>query len=460
MTLLDKFLTSSLDTTDIGLDTTPRVPGGHPPAGAAVIGWEAGGAVHYCTLLGQGDAVFAVEGGKLHAVASSFEEFLSLLLACGSTSLLRQAWGMSRSCFLRALHANPLTHKQRSILRAMQNCFGVSPCGDPYSVLSAAHQSHDAQIPWAVTYRGGFSGGKNAGAPGKQTDIQKQIAWGGRTVHIPAVFACKEGVVADILVEIPAERIRNFTEKWSDGQNLTPAQQMTAALENPTELHAEISLALKKHELTQDSCFREFWNPMERNDAWARILTEHYGCDQEQGWLFLRCAYRWPNKSKAPLRGLTLCLNPLPCSIPGDTLTDPKPGHAVSFPHPVTAQQHTLTVDALEPEGFDYNFLADIPNYCQRIRFTVEPDLPVQDFWLMDAAPCDQPRFGFHPEDADAAIGIIGSSDGPVAIYHATQKEDGHTALSSLRYAPPSSITWQMVFRTCLGSPVQEVLIP
>ncbi|MEG2512178.1 MAG: hypothetical protein RSA52_02855 [Acetivibrio sp.] len=67
------------------------------PKGASIIGWAGVDGIHYCFIRGFGDLVFAVSPSNanpdyVHPLANSFEDFLRLLLACGSADSLEQAW--------------------------------------------------------------------------------------------------------------------------------------------------------------------------------------------------------------------------------------------------------------------------------------------------------------------------------------------------------------------------------
>lgn len=90
------------------------------------------------------------------------------------------------------------------------------------------------------------------------------------------------------------------------------------------------------------------------------------------------------------------------------------------------------------------------PPYCTTMVYAMEPDLPDGEARVQDCGADDRPRLltlseldGSNP----AAIGIIGGSDGPTAIFITVNKPGKlHCAVSALRFKAPEKIEWQMVF--------------
>ena len=107
------------------------------PKGAKVIGWEGVDGIHYCFIRGFGDMVFAVNpsnlpGDHVHPLARSFEDFLRLLLACGGTAAIEQAWMWNRGEFDTFLETYPPELEQRAALDTLQDKLALSPMDDPY----------------------------------------------------------------------------------------------------------------------------------------------------------------------------------------------------------------------------------------------------------------------------------------------------------------------------------------
>ena len=123
------------------------------PKGAKVIGWEGVDGIHYCFIRGFGDMVFAVNpsnlpGDHVHPLARSFEDFLRLLLACGGTAAIEQAWMWNRGEFDTFLETYPPELEQRAALDTLQDKLALSPMDDPYRYIREVQSSFDYhQIP-------------------------------------------------------------------------------------------------------------------------------------------------------------------------------------------------------------------------------------------------------------------------------------------------------------------------
>ena len=101
MKALKYYLNSDLDLSVLGLHRGSE-EGGYfcTPLGAHVIGWAGVDGVHYCTIDGQGETIFAISpmslGDYVHPIAESFDVLLRMLLACHSLDYIEMsyAWGM------------------------------------------------------------------------------------------------------------------------------------------------------------------------------------------------------------------------------------------------------------------------------------------------------------------------------------------------------------------------------
>ncbi|MFR8165914.1 MAG: hypothetical protein ACLU8D_07955 [Enterocloster sp.] len=65
---------------------------------------------------------------------------------------------------------------------------------------------------WKVTFEGGFYGQR--GRRGIEIPVGKTFSWGKEIWHVPAVYQCGKGLVADIFAEIDPERVRAFLELY------------------------------------------------------------------------------------------------------------------------------------------------------------------------------------------------------------------------------------------------------
>ena len=74
------------------------------PLGAKIIGWTGVDGIHFCFIEGYGETIFAISpmnfaGDYVHPVASSFSDFLSLILSSKDTAAIEQAWQWDQVTF-------------------------------------------------------------------------------------------------------------------------------------------------------------------------------------------------------------------------------------------------------------------------------------------------------------------------------------------------------------------------
>jgi len=509
MTLYEKFKKLDLDFSQIELERGDA-RGGYfcTPKGAEVIGWAGVDGIHCCFVKGFGEMVFTVSpmntrGNYVHPVAATFEDFLRLLLACGGTAAVEQAWMWTRGEFDAFLETYPPDGRQRAVLDALGDELSLAPMDDPYGYIREIQSSFDyGKIPyskeyydlvpdepetreppespeWKVYFANGF-GGYHRGhdKPGQEIPVNQAFAWGGRTWHIPAVYSCGKGLVVDFCVEIDPAAHRAFLEKWrpwwEGGRPLTPEEEERQNAENPMTVDFDARALANGRELRRNSGSGFGWIPMacrpeegqgpyNQQDWEAVWLMEHYGLDAGLGWMFLRESFPWSTKAKPALNTLTLTLKQEPVPVSGPRFSVRGAGDAVPFTHPVTGVKHTLRVVEYEDQEADLSRLEDgweYPTHYTAMSYVVEPELPRESLTVRDCGQGDSPRINNAREQAALAaigsadgptvacsVGIIGGADGPVAILLANGGTGRpRAACSALRFAQPEQIQWRMVF--------------
>lgn len=508
MTMYEKFKKLDIDFSQLGLEQGDT-HGDYfcTPKGAEVIGWAGVDGIHCCFVKGFGEMVFTVSpmntrGHYVHPVAKSFEDFLRLVLACGGTAAVEQAWMWNREEFDAFLLEDVPNPDRQAVLDVLQNKLSLIPMDNPYGYIKAVQSSFDySKIPyskeyydtvpsepeteelpecpeWKVYFENGF-GNCHSGhdKPGIEISINKTFAWGGRTWHIPAVYSCGKGMVVDFCVEIDPAAHRAFVEKWrpwwEEDKPLTPEEEEQQSAENPMTVDFNSRALANGRELCPSSGYGYGWTPMSlrleyeqgeyRQQDWEAIwLMKHYGLDAESGWTFWRQSFPWATKTRPALNTLTLTLNQEPISVPGSRFTVSKAGDTVPFTHPVTGEPYTLRVVEYENQEMDLSHLPDdweYPNHCTAMSYMVEPELPRESLRVRDCGQGDSPRVNVREQAVLAAIGstdgptaacsvgIIGGADGPTAIILADGKT-GHpqAVCSALRFEIPKQIEWRMVF--------------
>lgn len=243
--------------------------------------------------------------------------------------------------------------------------------------------------------------------------------------------------------------------------------------ENPTSIpHFRSAVRVNSRQLREEGASSITWipdhcTPEPMGDRLeARYVLEHYGLDGKMGWIFYRARLPWATKRKPVIRHLSLTLEQLPQLIPGPKFTTPDVGQSISAVHPITGNEHILTVTEAKQEVLEMNFpnseMVDWPRNCMSMAYTLSPDLTKEQFLLRDTEQSDVPKLKnapVHPSGA-GSIGIIGGSDGPTAII-ITQKEkpENHSAISSLHFEPVEKVMWQLEFREKLVEDISVTLI-
>ena len=110
------------------------------PIGAHLIGRAGVDGIHYCTVRGQGEMVFAVNpsnevGKNVFPIANTFDELLSLLLACGSMAAIEQAHMWDEEQFEEFVVKNQPTPSQLAVFDVLREKLGIAPMEEPFHYL-------------------------------------------------------------------------------------------------------------------------------------------------------------------------------------------------------------------------------------------------------------------------------------------------------------------------------------
>lgn len=486
-----EFLTYGIDMAPLGLvQRTGDDTYFCTPKGARILGWAGTDGIHYCFIPGFGDTVFAVNPMNLaphyvHPVAHTCSDFLRLLLACGDSAALEQAWQWDEAQFQAFLAENPPTREQQRVLEQLGEATGLSPMEHPWQYLHELQDGFaydkikyteeyddlvmnpDAPQPtpeWEVSFDGGFWGNRR-GRPGKERSVRKEFDWAGYHWIIPSVYCCGKGLVVDFCMQVEPSEIRSFMEKWSltpetEGvRQFTQEQQMQLDLDNPLHMEFHSLLHLNGKELYSTHGYGTSYNPCLGPgyivEDEAKRVIEHYGLDLTHAWVILRSSYPWATKRKPELRSLSVTMLSDKVAIPGPHVSSCTPGDTVSFFY--RGQTHRLTVQSYEAQTIDWSHLPETglehPNHYVAMGYTVTPELPDGVLSLADCDQGDRPRQipseSGQPEATSCAmaLGIIGGADGLVAIrHHSDEQGTLHTACSSLYFDPVEQVEWRMVF--------------
>ena len=451
------------------------LPGGEAcfctPVGARILGRAGVDGIHFCTAPETGDMILAVSPANgvpdcLHPVARDFPDFLRLLLACGDTAALEQAWMWDETQFTAFLREDPPTPEGEAALSALR-ARGVTPMEEPYQYLRALQSSFDPAVlrysreyrellgetaeerPWRVSFHGGITG--SGGRAGRAIPTDTWFTWEGESWYVPALYRCPEGIVADLLQRVDVETMRAYCGKWkltpeTDWDAMPEERWLRARGENPFCPDFRAALTVNGRTLSQRHGCSGIWLPLwpDREEKDMQAALRHYGLDEGDCWQLWRVSFEWAGEKPRKCKDLALILSGEEEDVPGPTFWAERVGQTVPFRHPVTGKEHSLTVRSIEPQeheppedpGWEY------PRYFTALGYSVTPDIPVEAFSVRDCAPGDPARrTPMAPKNRQGA--------GTAVLFFASRDwEDPSLRMSasSLHFTPPERVTWRIHF--------------
>ncbi|MBQ8555270.1 MAG: hypothetical protein IJ438_05270 [Clostridia bacterium] len=147
---------------DFSLISLERIENIYPyfcyPTNAKAIGFE--GCIMYCFIEGYGNMVFASNpetcaDTNVYPLASTFEDFLRLILACGSANPVEQIVWMSKERFEQHLSDENAasTPEKQEILRLLRTELDLIPMENPYEYVRAVQSDFDgSKIQYSDEY--------------------------------------------------------------------------------------------------------------------------------------------------------------------------------------------------------------------------------------------------------------------------------------------------------------------
>lgn len=452
MTTYQKFRKLNIDFSAIGLEVTgTEEPYFCTPKGARIIGSAGVDGIHYCFVRGQGEMVFAVRpmnetGKNVFPIARNFEDLLRLLAACGSMDAIEQAWQWDEEQFDEYLAEYPAKSEALAVSGILRDKLGITPMKRPFEYLCELQRSYNygelnftteyyellhsmpaERIPseWKVTMDGGFC--PERGKNGKCITVNQDFIWGDDVWHVPAVYVCSTGLVVDFCIEVGKDDtdigfrgdiiLNGETLPVSRGSNLTYV---------PSHLRGD-----------------DDWE--EPETIW---VMEHYNLDSSKSWVIRRCTFPWEGRRSVEPETLKLKLERDRTEIPGMQFQTPEVGEQIKFKHPVTGEEHILTVREYEAQELDPDCFNDenieFPRQLSAMVYTLEPDLSGIRFMLQDCDPGDRPRVK-SSEARMASMMFFGCKAAARIRNDGTEKT--HAACSSAHFEPiREPVQWKMVF--------------
>lgn len=327
---------------------------------------------------------------------------------------------------------------------------------------------------WKVYYDASFwCSHRNRKRPGKEIPVNKNFVWEDENWSIPAIYVCSEGLVMDLYVEVPKEKIQLYMEKWLNTEQreaISLEMLEKRDIENPFSFDIRPSVTLNGKKLNWNQSSSTVWNPClidgYHNNFESELIREHYNCDKDTGWCFIRCSFHWATRNKPTIRSLSITLEQELRTIPGPHFTIGEVGQKISLVHPVTKKEHILTVIECSkerlPETHFSNEEYEFPCHYEYMTYTIEPEI-TERLIIQDCSRGDSPIR--RPLDINkpsysgiAAVGIIGCADGPTSILigkNQSTQSNLHVANSSFYFKPvQQQVEWRISFQVKLREPI------
>ncbi|MEL7625194.1 MAG: hypothetical protein AAGU12_16640 [Clostridiales bacterium] len=488
MATYKKYLKLNIDSSSIGLEQGESQNNYFcTPMGASIIGWAGVDGIHFCFLRGFGQMVFAVSpmntpGNYVHPLAQNFKDFLRLLLACGHTAALEQAWCWDQAQFDEFLWENAPTTGQAAALAIIREKLVLTPIDRPFAYIKELQAGFDysrikytedyydfvsdePQMPeWQVYFDGSFRGRHGRERAGKEISLNRQFVWANEAWSIPAIYICSKSLVVDFCLQVSPERIRAFMDKWklsadSEETGFADEERRQFITDNPLNINMNPKAVLNGTELSSSHGCGLYWNPCssEGNSLEAESAVQHYGLDPDQAYAIWRSAFPWKTKRKPQIKTLSLVLIQEPVPVAGPPFRVSLPGEQIELEHPATGEKYTLTVQEYEQQKFSAEHFNDprqeFPEHYTMMSYTILPDPPAGAFTVTDCLPSDRPRQKHAQPNAPqvtnsvCCIGIIGYADGPTAIaLNGGNEAKVRAACSALHFEPEDEVEWRIVF--------------
>lgn len=314
---------------------------------------------------------------------------------------------------------------------------------------------------------GNFWGHGKGDAPLRPIPVNQPFVWEDIDGIFPAIYVGAEGVVLDLCIRVPLDRLKMYLEKWNNVErrsNLTDEDFEQMEQDSPCTLDFRVGLLLDGVELQQAQMCSTVWHPLEVENAWveaeAEKLREEYNCDRSWGWEFIRCMYQWKGEVNTAPRNIRLQFQGMQTPVTVGhfcTETDCE-GQKIEAVHPVTGETYVITLRGLKEErlcretleNMDSRREMEYPACYHVLSYRTIPESTSAELRICDCGKSDQPVAKKEKKrGGSSAASIIGGADGPTGIFMAGKNTDRtcQAAMSALHFKPVSKIRWRIVFQ-------------
>ena len=294
-----------------------------------------------------------------------------------------------------------------------------------------------APRPWNVYFDGNFWSRSGKTPCDTELKIGKTFQYAGHSWLLPSLHLCAEGLVADLCMATDNETLAAFMRKWnlsmdeSQNEGRSEEEEMRLRAEHPLFFPCRLRLSLGGAPLPYDrgcqtSIFSDTWKTAPKEET-EQAIASHYALDSALNWTVYRFAFRWNGARPESLAPLSAAIVPGSVSLPGPRFSAGQKGETISFVHPFTGVQHTLTAERFHWEKIPVSDKENSPVlYAAVMQCRIAPPLPKDSVEVFDCA---------HPPGTGICYAIP-MEDGT---------EDLFTAFSTPRTAPADTVAWRLV---------------
>lgn len=233
--------------------------------------------------------------------------------------------------------------------------------------------------------------------------------------------------------------------------------------ENPFSIDIEVIARINGKKLEPPRMCATGWHPCETEQELLEDvqeeLMEHYNCDRNQGWRFIRACFPWKTTRKPIIKTLFITLKEHSAAYSGvHFLTEvPCDRREINCIHPVSKHEYKLTIydcdiTTLPEKSFQFNKDMQFPHIFYTLTYSLSPELTQEEFRIQDCSRSDKPRnvnTNSVTSDEISSYGVIGGADGPAAIFVARKDSEEmkkRVACSSLHFNPEDKVKWRTIF--------------
>ena len=346
------------------------------PVGAKIIGSAGVDGIHFCQIPGAA-RVYAVspmngEGERVHPVAENLGDFCRLLLACGSTAAIEQAWQWDKDAFIRFVGEDQPDAEGRAALEALAERFSLGRMEDPYDYMAKVREgfsesdliypaeegTEPAQLEEPDHFPSFYGDTVRFPPVGRPIPFQ----WGGKEAYVLGYGVVDGWFIVDVAFHWTNEMIDQLLKAQSwDGFEVSIDTRLAAG--SPNSFRG-CSVTYFPEYVKRDAEWRQM--------ASAGRMIWHYSLRASQNWVIHRQGFRWEEGFGGPAV-LTVAHEEYWKETARFTVT--AAGQVFTLPHP-DGGELTLRVTAFEPEDIGGHLPGERdgePHKLRSMGYTLSP---------------------------------------------------------------------------------------